>query len=167
MITRENTMKEKGLTHSKLRTDTTRFLLPTTGLKRYIVDTEDFVNAYLFTNTFENKSKSVIILVYTNTNIELSKTGYKALYDGKYYYYFVPVNPVTMDKFLKGEYSKFTDKEKEQILKFWNLIKHSRMYNILYPDDYMFEIGGYTNHKLFHKREIWPKPDTRKETFII
>ena len=157
-------MKEKDLKRYKLRNDTTRFLLPLTGVKRSIIETEDFINAYLYVSDLNVENH--IYLVYKTPQklieAEISPLKYNV---GEYTVYAVKVPETALKRFIEGAYSKLEDEHKQTILKFWDLHKHSRMHNILYPDDYMFEIATFPLQKLFHKREIWPRPNPIKETF--
>jgi len=160
-------MKETDSKHYKIRTDTTRFLVPLLGIPREIIDTDSFVNAYLY--TFDNVVKKYcIILIYTKIKEDFEIKKYPGFNIQGYIGYIFYIDRIVYDRFIKGKYSKFTDEEKQQILKFWNLNKYSRMYSILHPSDYMFELGmPYTHNHLVHNREIWPKPNPFKETFTL
>jgi len=159
-------MKEMATTHYKVRTDTTRFLVPLLNISREKIDTEDFVNAYLCINN-EAPEDNEIVLVYKETNVELM-LDHRFSYEKKngFHIYYVTLPKDVYDKFIKGKYSRFKDNEKQAILNFWNLTKHSRMHNILYPENFIFELTTFPSNRLFQHREIWPKPNSFKETFV-
>ena len=131
------------------RTYTTLFLLPQLGLKKEDVITDNFINAYLYHNDYPEE-EGYVYLVYTN---KVDKIPIPSELN-----YF-------MKLFHKGLYSKFLPSQKSNVLSFWGLSKHSRMFNILNPKAYLYELSGF-NTMLYKKGEIWPKPNTMNETFI-
>lgn len=152
------------MNYSRVNTDTTRFLMPLLGYSKEEVITKDFVNAFLFTKENLNL-KRVIVLVYKTPHFNKNKVA--TIIHGFYCYYF-PIDKIIYKLFLNGKFSRFTLKQKKIILNFWNLQKHSKLHNILFPNDLELEnITAFpTRGLLYYSKEIWQKPDTLKETFI-
>jgi len=151
-----------------MRNDTTRFILPILfpDLKDKIIN-EHFINAYIWNDKFPEEE--YIALVYKNPNDYLSIFEPELIENYKdtiIYYFKMPdnVKKAVLD-IMKGKYSQLSTLAKTYILNFWNLSKHSRMHNILYPKDYLYETSGVPP-VLYKKGEIWPKPNTSKETLI-
>lgn len=67
-----------------------------------------------------------------------------------------------LPNFKEGFYSKFPNHIKQKILAFWGITsKEERLYQILYPNEYMYEA-----YNMFYKtKEIWPKPDMKLEEY--
>ena len=159
-------MKEKDLKHSKIRTDTTRFVIPQLGYSLEEIDTEYFINAYMWTNLALDSQ--VLSLVYTKKNPILENEPHiTKTITSEYIVYYYPSKKLSkfLKLFLKGRYSKFTKEQKQNILNFWKLYKHSRLSNILYPTDHLLEVSVFFSQKTIFNKEIWPKPNTLKETF--
>lgn len=140
-------MKEKA--QKSCRTYTTLFVLPQLGFSKDEVITDDFVNSYLYHNDYPEE-EGYVYIVYT-TRVDKIPIPDRLKFFIKLFY--------------EGKYSKFLPSQKQTILSFWGLSKHSRMHNILYPKDYFYELSGF-NTLLYKKGEIWPRPDTMRETYI-
>ena len=150
------------------RNDTSRFLLPTLGLKKDEVITDNFVGSYigLTTHPEEKTNKSRLYLVYTSKNqkIETISKSYQTINGYIIYECFTPTMYDNIYRFLKGEYSKLSSQTKSIILDFWELDKTSRLSAILYPSDYAFELG-LTKSSIAKVKEIWPVPKVENELF--
>jgi len=133
------------------RTKTTVFLFPLIGFSKEWSVMDRFKNAYVNIEG-RPKEEGVIYAIYTKTN------GLRSISTIK-----LPIN--TLNKFIKGRYSLFSEEEKAKILSFWGLTKESRLYKILYPSHEMYESYSVTL-RAKTKAEIWPKPNLAEETFI-
>jgi len=149
-----------------IKTDSTRFLMPLTYLKRKVLETKHFINAYMWSTTFQNPNNNTLLLVYSKPNKKLNKKGYTYETINNTIIYSLPIEQSAFKKILKGKYSMLSENEKQTILNFWNIHKHSRLSNILHPTDYMAEIS-ISKPILKAKGEIWPRPNTLKETLIL
>lgn len=152
--------------YNRINTDTTRFLLPLTGLTREIVETEYFINAYSYLDIPNILDPYSIALVYTKENKLLDNlaNGRYNINDYFIYTYTVPKNAYI--KIMNGKYSKVPHKNKLQILNYWNLGDNSKLFYILFPKAHMVENFNVNSGLLYRDFEIWPTMDTIKETFI-
>jgi hypothetical protein len=131
-----------AMKNSVKRTNTTLFLLPLLGISRsYLTNHNDwFINAYLNEDSIE--------LIYKYQSVNVSE-----------YKMFTPAVEETIKYFSEGKYSKIANHHKQTILNFWNSKKGSRLYNILYPENFHLETTGRAINA-----EIWPKPNMEEET---
>lgn len=162
-------MKEMEKNNSNTRTDTTRFILPQLGHNREDIITDTFVNSYLWQSDSPEEEEHIHI-AYTSRNRYLDENTtpdlFKITSTHYIYSYKIPgylYNAVNF--FIQGKYSKFTQMQKYMILSFWGVGKGSRMSSILYPKDFIFETSHQT--LLQSENEIWPKPNTINETFVV
>ncbi len=157
--------------YNRTNTDTTRFLVPLLGYSKGEIINDDFINAFLFHSEIKHfYEENEIMLVYTKLQPKLELDPlfrYEYVEDEGFHYYIAEIPLSTYNLFIEGKYSQFDYIDKQQILNFWGLRKDSRMHNILLPRSHTLEQFNFaSNGLLFHKKEVWFKPDTIKETFI-
>ena len=153
----------KEMAPKNYRNDTERFILPLIGINKDSVINEEFIGSYI-ADAVAPEIDDQLILVFKQKQPLVENISNYSQIKNNYYYYF---NDIFIIKHIKlmieGAFSKFTERAKEKILKFWSLGKGSRLAAILYPADYAFEIG--LKPVLLGKiKEIWPKPNYYNET---
>jgi len=148
--------------YKRTNTDTTRFLLPLVGYSKKELINEEFVNAFI-----QPADVNEILLVYTEIQELLEKDPlFDRILKEDYYIYYTKVSQITYGLFLTGKYSQLEYSEKLLILDFWKLNKHSKLQNILFPKDFLYESFNFINKGLlYHTKNIWRPLEISKETF--
>ena len=170
--------KRQEITGKKL-TYCSIFILPMCNLN-YKRLPNNFINAYL-------KDKDVIVLIFDKHNKDISDFSYfiDALKTNEYYItfmeddyeysFFLKIdkgNLQTLNLFLEGKYSKFSEEYKKYLCKLYGkkTIQDSYKvmeYNILYPQDFkrkqIAERLGIEDWKMI--TEVFDKPDLDRETY--
>lgn len=127
------------------KTDTTLYLLPLLGYsKDVIIDDHPFINAYIDNGSIAveyeyplgNDTESPLEIIEFNDAIQIA-----------------------YQHFIRGHYSRISERHKQTILKFWNAENKSQLYYVLYPSEYLYETTG----EVIEGLEIKPKPDLRVE----
>ena len=136
-----------------VRTNTTRFILPLTGISKENLITPNFVNAYLHLDCWPERRG--IFVAYKGDNTALADYHLK-ISNGELTIYL-------LDMLIAGRYSKIPSATKTKILRFWELGTTSNLYFILYPDVFYNETG-YGNILAGRKPETWPPFVLKHET---
>ena len=158
----------KATEQKPCNTNTTRFILPLLKVKKKDVMTGDFIGSYMRTDYFPEEENALILVYKAENDIIQSLTDYSLITKEGYHLYVKKPSTYllkdSIEKLMKGSFSKLTSPAKMYILDFWGLDKSSRLAAILYPSSYAFEIG-ISKMGLGKIKEIWPAPNVENETF--
>jgi hypothetical protein len=156
---------------------TTAFMLPillNKGLKHSDILTDTFINAYMADLSKPEKDNSLIIRYATITDLPEWVEGQFAYVDDDTAHIMVTENipdNLTEDyhKFLIGDYSKFSEEYKKQVLEFWEADEDTFMYGVLYKSG--DEIKKFwredleTDLDMVPDTEYWRPPNLKQEIF--
>ena len=162
---------------------TTTFMLPILcdkNLKHSDILTDTFINTYIADLNKPEQDDKLIVRYATITDLPIWTTPY-AIYTedsdvvigNVMVPYEVPESLVDeYGKFLTGDYSKFSDKYKEQILKFWEANEDTLLYGIIYKKgqeikDFVLEITDVDLDMSSADTEYWKPPNLKQEIFGI
>lgn len=159
-----STMKE--MEKKTLNNDTTRFMLPLVGYKKDVVMNKDYIGSYIQSDILPEYDYHLMIIYSNEQTIFNQTTNYFKIDDNWIYIFHNKDIDSNISNFIEGKYSKFTLPAKKKILIFWNLNADSRLSAILFPKQYMFELGLNPNTIAKIRTELWSKPTLSLETFI-
>ena len=156
---------------------TTAFMLPMLydqSFKHSDILTNTFIDTYIADLDKPENDNKLVVRYATITDLP-SWTDTYSLYtsedESMMVIYEVP--EIYMDeygKFLIGDYSKFSKKYKEQILKFWEADKYTFIYGVLYKhkdelNNFMMETLDIDLDFISVDAEYWKPPNLKQEIF--